>query len=47
MNPATVIALFALVLIVVLAVRYIVKAKKKGAKCIGCPIAGSCQKKRE
>ena len=45
MNTATAIALFALILIVVLAVRYMVKAKKKGVKCIGCPLAGSCQKK--
>lgn len=27
------------------AVRYIYTQKKKGAKCIGCPEAGSCQKK--
>ena len=26
------------------AVRYIVKQKKKGVKCIGCPAAGSCSK---
>ena len=45
MNTTTRIALFVLVLIIVLAVRYIVKAKKKGARCIGCPLAGSCQKK--
>lgn len=25
------------------AVTYIVKAKKKGAKCIGCPACGNCQ----
>lgn len=24
------------------AMRYIVKAKKSGVKCIGCPSAGSC-----
>lgn len=24
------------------AVAYIVKARKKGVKCIGCPAAGSC-----
>ncbi len=24
------------------AIVYIVKAKKKGKKCIGCPYAGSC-----
>ena len=40
------------VLIVVLAAilggatAYIVRAKKKGVKCIGCPMGGSCGKKR-
>lgn len=28
------------------AVIYIIKAKKKGVKCIGCPAAGSCQAER-
>ena len=27
------------------AVFYIVKAKKNGAKCIGCPAAGNCPSK--
>lgn len=31
-----------LVLIVGAAVTYIVKEKKKGVKCIGCPAAGNC-----
>lgn len=26
------------------AITYIVKAKKKGVKCIGCPHAGQCSK---
>ncbi|MBR3296755.1 MAG: FeoB-associated Cys-rich membrane protein [Firmicutes bacterium] len=42
MNTASIIALLAVVLIVSLAVRYIVREKKKGTKCIGCPYAGSC-----
>ncbi len=42
MNAATVIALLAVIAIVFLAVRYIVKQKKKGVKCIGCPYADSC-----
>ena len=42
MNMSTVIAVIALVLVVFFAVRYIVKEKKKGTKCIGCPYAGSC-----
>ena len=44
MNMATVMAVIALVLIVFFAVRYIVKEKKKGTKCIGCPMAGQCEK---
>ena len=32
-----VIGLIILVIILVLAVRYVVQAKKKGHKCIGCP----------
>ena len=43
MNMATVIAVIALVLIIFFAVRYIVKEKKKGTKCIGCPMAGQCE----
>ena len=27
------------------AVFYIVKAKKNGAKCVGCPASGTCGKK--
>ncbi len=30
------------ILIVGAAIAYIVKAKKSGAKCIGCPSGGSC-----
>lgn len=32
-----VIAVVVLLAIVVLAARYVIKAKKKGRKCIGCP----------
>lgn len=39
MTNAIVIVILAVVL--GLAIRYIVKAKKSGAKCIGCP-AGGC-----
>ncbi len=31
-----------LLIVVGSAVFYIVKAKKNGAKCIGCPAAGNC-----
>ena len=30
-------------LIIGLALFYIIRAKKKGQKCIGCPYASSCQ----
>lgn len=32
--------------IVALAVFYIIKAKKSGKKCIGCPDSGSCGSKK-
>lgn len=34
-----------LLLAVGVAVAYIVKAKKSGTKCIGCPSGGCCSKK--
>ena len=46
MNVSTIVAVLALVLILSLAIRYIVKEKKKGAKCIGCPYSGSCSKSK-
>ncbi len=42
MTINTVIAVIALVLIVFFAIRYIWKEKKRGTKCIGCPVAGNC-----
>lgn len=39
---STVIAGLALGAIVFFALRYIVTQKRKGAKCIGCPVADSC-----
>ena len=44
MNTATVIGILALAAIVFFAVRYIVKEKKKGKKCIACPYAEACSK---
>ena len=37
-----------IVLIAILggAIAYIVRAKKRGAKCIGCPAAGNCGAKK-
>lgn len=34
-----------LLVVVGAAIRYIVKAKKSGAKCIGCPADGACSHK--
>lgn len=37
----------AVVLVIVgAATAYIMKAKKRGVKCIGCPLAGECAKKQ-
>ena len=33
-----------LVAIIALAAWYVIRAKKRGQKCIGCPSAGSCGK---
>ena len=41
-NIATVIAVIAVAVILFLAIRYIIKEKRRGVKCIGCPMAGSC-----
>ena len=38
----SVIAAVIIIAIVALAVRYIYKAKKSGAKCIGCPDSKTC-----
>ncbi|MGN8913897.1 FeoB-associated Cys-rich membrane protein [Anaerofustis butyriciformans] len=35
-----------ILLIIGLACTYIIKEKKKGTRCIGCPSAGSCQSKK-
>ena len=45
MNSTDIIAIAAIVLIVGLAVFYIVRAKKRGQKCIGCPYAKQCAKR--
>ena len=41
---ATIIAVIALAAVIFFAVRYIVKEKKKGNKCVGCPYVGECCK---
>ena len=44
MNLATWIAVIVLALIVFLVIRYLIREKRKGNKCIGCPYAGECMK---
>ena len=41
-NMATIIAIAAIAVILFLAIRYIVREKRKGVHCIGCPMAGAC-----
>ena len=36
-----------LLIIVGAAISYIIKAKKSGAKCIGCPAGGKCSGKKD
>ena len=43
MTPIEIIALAAIALTVGGAVFYIIKSKRSGKKCIGCPYAGKCQ----
>ena len=40
------IIIIAVILVVGFALFYIIKAKKSGKKCIGCPNADSCQSKK-
>lgn len=40
-----VILIIVLLVIVGASAFYIVKQKKKGAKCIGCPVEGACKHK--
>lgn len=42
---ADIIILAVLLVIIGAAISYIVKQKKKGVRCIGCPSAGTCHKK--
>lgn len=42
MGAESIIAIIAIVLIIGGAIAYIIKAKKSGKKCIGCPDSGSC-----
>ena len=42
---ADVIIIALLLIVVRAAIVYIVKEKKRGVKCIGCPSAGTCHKR--
>ena len=44
---ADLIILVILVLILGIAIGYIIKEKKKGVKCIGCPFAENCAKRNQ
>ena len=41
------IAILVIVLIISLAIRYIIKSKKNGVKCIGCPYQKECASKNK
>ena len=45
MIPFEVIAIIIIILVVGGALFYIIKAKKEGQKCIGCPYAKDCKKR--
>lgn len=45
MTPADIVAIVVIALVVGAAALYIIKAKKSGKKCIGCPDSGSCSGK--
>ena len=42
MQPADIVAIIVILLIVGAATAYIIKAKKSGRKCIGCPDSKNC-----
>ena len=44
---ANIIVIAIILVIVGMAVSYIIKEKKRGVTCIGCPHAGECAKKRQ
>lgn len=47
MTLPDIIAVVAIVLVIGAAVFYIIKAKKSGKKCIGCPDSCSCTSKKQ
>ena len=47
MNIADIVILLVLVVVIGSACFYIVKAKRNGAKCIGCPMSKQCGSKNQ
>jgi CRISPR/Cas system-associated exonuclease Cas4 (RecB family) len=45
MQVADIIVIAIIALMAIIATTYIIREKKKGKKCIGCPYADSCQKR--
>ena len=45
MTDPNIIAIILIALIIGAAAFYVIRAKKKGKKCIGCPYCDSCGKK--
>ena len=44
---ASIIIAAIIIVLVAAAVRFIIKEKKRGVKCIGCPLAGECSSKHQ
>ena len=44
MNTGEIVALASAIIIIGLALFYIVRSKRSGKKCIGCPYADTCSK---
>ncbi len=47
MYPGEIFAIIIIALIIVGALFYVIKEKKSGRKCIGCPYSNSCSKKSD
>jgi hypothetical protein len=45
MQVADIIVIAIIALMAIIATTYIIREKKKGKKCIGCPYSGSCGSK--
>ena len=45
MEPIEIIAIIAIVLVVGGAVAYLIRAKRRGQKCVGCPYSKECSNK--